>query len=475
MSGYGDAELYDGLGSNDTYSHDKPFLSHILRFLENHEHANNSNLDFRQPYIKSSLRYVYPLFILLHAIICVGGICGNVAMLVVIIRRRLYKNPTFFFLGNLALSDILKAAVVLPITVTTMLISNWIFGSFLCFFLPMMHSFPVHASMLTYMVIAVDRYRLIVHPMKSRVPTGLCVIAVWVAGVCVVLPYAVYIRYSDLGVLGEQFDGVGLCWISMSKNIQEYIRAMFVILYCLPLATMNFLYVRVSAELKSAESPSVSIHFEENIRSASDATYQTNITWSPSESGEHTIGQECNSCEDNGHTSAYRSHSRRRHSDPDEEDNQEADIDIRKEKRTQKYMITMVMVFAMCWCPINILTLVNHFVLENDDNAGHFDVTYLTFTFFGFMSTCTNPILFASWSMSDQTRDRLKGYFRFSNRRQSGTLSTHSTVSHHMLSPNSSSHLSVSPHNEHSSVHKSLSLPPHSNRGHVQFFNKRLV
>ena len=46
---------------------------------------------------------------------------------------------------------------------------NWIWGSFMCYFLPMLHSFPIHASMLTFLMIAVDRYRLIVHPMKPRV------------------------------------------------------------------------------------------------------------------------------------------------------------------------------------------------------------------------------------------------------------------------------------------------------------------
>ncbi|ELU08490.1 hypothetical protein CAPTEDRAFT_160415, partial [Capitella teleta] len=187
-------------------------------------------MDFRQPYIKNSLRYVYPLFILLHAVVCLCGVCGNGAMLAVILRRKLYRSPTFFFLANLALSDFLKAAVVLPITVTTMMFGNWIFGSFLCFSLPMLHSFPIHASMLTHMVIAIDRYRLIVYPMKSRIPAGLCMIAVWVIGVCVVLPYAVYIKYYDLGaLLGIDFDGVGLCWINMSKHTQEYIRAMFVV------------------------------------------------------------------------------------------------------------------------------------------------------------------------------------------------------------------------------------------------------
>ena len=41
-----------------------------------------------------------------------------------ILRRRLHDDPSFFLIGNLALSDILKAAVVLPITVEHLLIGK---------------------------------------------------------------------------------------------------------------------------------------------------------------------------------------------------------------------------------------------------------------------------------------------------------------------------------------------------------------
>ena len=88
------------------------------------------------------------------------------------------------------------------------------------------------------------RYRFIVYPMKFRVPATLCTIAVWVIAVCVVLPYAVYIKYIDLKpLIGAD---IGLCMVDHDRHIEEYIRAMFVIFYCLPLAVIAFLYVKVS-------------------------------------------------------------------------------------------------------------------------------------------------------------------------------------------------------------------------------------
>jgi hypothetical protein len=133
------------------------FSSILLHSYELSKQNQTSDIDLTQPYIRRSLIYVYPLFIFVYACTSVVGAIGNLAMFVVIIKCRLYPNPMYFFLANLALSDFLKAAVVAPITLANLLMQNFIFGSFMCFFLPMMHSIPIHASMLTYIMIAADR------------------------------------------------------------------------------------------------------------------------------------------------------------------------------------------------------------------------------------------------------------------------------------------------------------------------------
>lgn len=370
---------------------------------------NNStgNVDFTQPHVRKSLRYVYPLFMFLYTLVGFVGLIGNAAIIIVIGKRRFYHDQLFLFIGNLAFSDILKCMFVLPITLANLIIQNWIFGSFLCFFLPMMQCFPIHASMLTFLVIAIDRYRLIVVPFKSRLPAGLCTIAVWVAAVCVVLPFALYIKYIDLGAfLGNRFSGIGICYLNLDKHIEEYIRAIFVTLYAMPLAITGFLYVKVSAELKSKDSGSLSVHFtvpsETTIANHKDYTRETFLTTD----GDTRIDPEGASAE----VKNSKEYIEKNTQDSDD------DLDLAKEKRTQSYLIAMVTLFAMCWCPLNILILVTHFVLEDGESMGHFDISYITFTWFGFLSTCINPVLFASWRMSDSTKDRLRGYLRLSNR-----------------------------------------------------------
>ncbi|XP_014665182.1 PREDICTED: prolactin-releasing peptide receptor-like, partial [Priapulus caudatus] len=373
----------------------KTYLRLILDILSD---SHNETIDPTKPILRISLRYVYPLFIFVYSLVCLVGTTGNVLILYTIMKKRL-RDPTYLLLGNMAVSDITKCVAVLPISLANLLIKNWIYGSFMCFFLPMLQYFPVHVSMLTYLTIAIERYRLILHPIKSRVPAGLCIIGIWVLAVCLVLPYAIYVKYIDLGFfLGSDFDGVGLCLVNVERNIEEYTRAMFVCLYAVPLAIIAFLYVKVSAEIKVREGPATSV---------SRVTWSTNVS-----EGDHRASED--------HGSA--SHPHVQHSLRSDDD----DFDSNQERRTQKYLITMVTLFAACWCPLNILTLVTHFVFETDNNAGYFDVTFILFSWIGFLSTCINPFLFASWMMSSESKNRLRGYFRFSNRRRSLPQSRHS-------------------------------------------------
>lgn len=388
---------------------DTGYIDQVMRWIEN---RNDTSFDFTQPYIRKSLKYVYPIFMFLYAVVGFVGLVGNISMLIVMGKRRLYQDPTFFFLGNLAFSDLIKCIFVLPISLANMLIQNWIFGSFLCFFLPMIQFFPIHASMLTFLMIAIDRYRVIVNPFKARAPAGLCIIGAWVGAICVVLPHAVYIKYIDLGALfGQKFHGVGICYVNMERHIEEYFRAMFVTMYALPLAIIAFLFVKVSAELKSNEMAPTVVHYrisngDLNRRESRNDESTPKVTWA-NHSDRRPLGSE---------TTRQKEYPERATRDSDD------DIDFAKEKRTQNYLISMITIFAMCWCPMNILILVHYFVHEvHEDVSGHFDITFITFAWFGYLSTCVNPILFGSWCLPSETKDRLKGYFRFSNRRRSSS------------------------------------------------------
>lgn len=59
---------------------------------------------------------------------------------------------------------------------------------------------PLHVSMITYLLIAWDRFRMLADPMKPRIPAFVCALGTWFFAVCIVLPYPIYTTYLDLEV-----------------------------------------------------------------------------------------------------------------------------------------------------------------------------------------------------------------------------------------------------------------------------------
>lgn len=53
----------------------------LLWHLENN---HNRTVDFTKPFMKNSLKYVYPLFVFLFSCVVLGGVGGNVALLVIV-------------------------------------------------------------------------------------------------------------------------------------------------------------------------------------------------------------------------------------------------------------------------------------------------------------------------------------------------------------------------------------------------------
>ena len=64
----------------------------------------------------------------------------------------------------------------------------------------MLQDIPMHVSTLSFLLIAVDRYRFTLDPTKPRMPSFVCALGSWLLAVCIVLPYPIYITYLDLGV-----------------------------------------------------------------------------------------------------------------------------------------------------------------------------------------------------------------------------------------------------------------------------------
>ncbi|XP_042206095.1 orexin receptor type 1-like [Homarus americanus] len=391
----------------------------------------NETVDFSKPHLRRSLQHVFPLFLILYSALVVLGSIGNAVMIAHILRRRLYRDPTNAYMMNIGVCNFIMSVLLLPLSLAILLIQNWIFGSFLCYIVPMLQDVPIHATMVTMVFVSMDRYRLILYPHKARIPPFIAVLAVWVISVCVVLPYAVYMNYIDLqGLFGKQFEGVGICTVNLGDDIDEYIRGLFIALYALPLALVTFLHVRISGELKCREAPVSLAMLDSTSRGSQQDVWSLHDNSRPSSSAILTEmdGRDGFLYHDahqlpsfltpapmgiGGGNGGSHTPTLLGGRTPSLHQLEEAEVDVVREKRNQRYIATIVTCFALCLCPLMILRLVKNMVLETYDNSGHFDITFITFVWVAFLPTITTPALYAAWRLTRTTKERLCSYLQF--------------------------------------------------------------
>lgn len=114
------------------------YLLIIAQYLDGHINDTDAIDRYNGPVLITSIKNVYWIFLIQYAMLAMMGIAMNVIIIAYIVYHRLYKDVTHAFIVNLAFCHFIQCAVVLPISLMVMLIQNWIFGQFLCFFLPML-------------------------------------------------------------------------------------------------------------------------------------------------------------------------------------------------------------------------------------------------------------------------------------------------------------------------------------------------
>ncbi|XP_055712349.1 orexin/Hypocretin receptor type 1 isoform X2 [Phlebotomus papatasi] len=371
----------------------------------------NDTLDFTVPILKPVAVRFYPIFILQYGVLLVIGLLSNIAVIAYIMHYKLFRDVTHSFIVNLAFCHVVQCSVVLPITLMVLLIQNWVFGQFLCFFLPLLQDIPLHVAIITHLLIAWDRMRWLMDPLKARLPAFVCSCATWLAGMVIALPYPIYTTYLDLGMYLKQFRGVGICAVNLVDDMQEYMRGLFVIMYCAPVTILSYLYIRTSRELREPDGPLDVLMFEARVDTRN--IHQRSL----STSANARSGRGNTSSGSSGtRRSSFRTHQQRSY------DLYDAELDVCREKRTQRFLGAMAAVHVICVCPLMIMRLARMALVETYENSTHFDLTYLMFVWMAFLPTTIIPWLYGSWVLSRPVKERLRGYFRLSSRRSNNSI-----------------------------------------------------
>ncbi|RXM33807.1 Pyroglutamylated RFamide peptide receptor [Acipenser ruthenus] len=323
-------------------------LKQLLEFF------NLSRQDFIDTYNLHPLVYIPELspsaktiFVVIYVIIFVLALVGNSLVVYIVIRKRTVRTATNIFICSLAVSDLLITFFCIPFTLLQNISSEWLGGVYVCKTVPFVQSTAIVTGILTMTCIAVERYQGIVYPLKmkrqytsKRVYKILGV--VWAVAVILGSPMfyvqQLEVKYDFL------YDNHHVCcqerWHTPAHR-QVYATFILVALFLLPLTAMLILYTRISFEL-----------------------------WIRKRVGDSSVFNTMNHREVNKIT--------------------------RKKKRAVKMMITVVLLFTICWAPFHIV----HMLFEYNDFENEYDEITVSMILaivqaIGFSNSFNNPIVYA--------------------------------------------------------------------------------
>uniref|UniRef100_A0A673G321 Pyroglutamylated RF-amide peptide receptor n=1 Tax=Sinocyclocheilus rhinocerous TaxID=307959 RepID=A0A673G321_9TELE len=289
------------------------------------------------------------IFVIVYTVIFLLALIGNSLVVYIVLRTHGIQTATNIFICSLAVSDLLISFFCIPFTLLQNISSEWFGGVLVCKTVPFVQTTAIVTGILTMTCIAVERYQGIVHPLKIKrqcTPLDHCFHSllgvVWIAAMLVGSPMLfvqhLEVKYDFL------YDLHHVCcqerW-SSSAHRKQYATFILVFLFLLPLAAMLLLYTRIGIEL-----------------------------WIRKQVGDSSVLNAMNQ--------------------------REVSKISRKKRRAIKMMVTIVVLFTVCWAPFHTVHMLFEYSFLNktyDDITVNMIIAVSQAI--GFSNSFSNPIIYA--------------------------------------------------------------------------------
>ena len=204
-----------------------------------------------------------------YFVIMFGSLIGNVLVICVVIINRQMRTVTNYLIVNMAVADLLITVFVVPVAIKLLVtehmdLSSGVFSNILCKLIPFTQSLSIASSVLTLTAITFDRFLAVMFPLKRyvtfQVSYGIMVV-VWIVGIAVNSP----ILYAQRVVM---YNGQWFCleiWtpVFTEEASKHFTIVIFIMFYLVPVLTMAVLYSFVVYKLwvrKVPGNPSLENH-----------------------------------------------------------------------------------------------------------------------------------------------------------------------------------------------------------------------
>ncbi|XP_034474841.1 trissin receptor isoform X2 [Drosophila innubila] len=194
------------------------------------------------------------IFITLYSIVFCCCFFGNLLVILVVTLSRRLRSITNFFLANLAFADFCVGLFCVMQNLSIYLIDSWVFGEFLCRMYQFVHSLSYTASIFILVVICMERYFAIVHPITCKqiltaARLRMVIVTVWITSAVYSTPKFVFSK-TIKNIHTEDGQEEEICVLDremFNSKLLDIIN--FVLLYVMPLLVMTVLYSKIAIAL----------------------------------------------------------------------------------------------------------------------------------------------------------------------------------------------------------------------------------
>ncbi|KAJ7403079.1 Melanopsin-A [Pitangus sulphuratus] len=187
-------------------------------------------------------------------IVGITGTLGNSLVFYAFCRTRSLQTPANMLIINLAISDLLMSITQSPVFFINSLHKRWIFGEKGCELYAFCGALFGITSMITLMVIALDRYFVITKPLASVGVTSkkkalIILVGVWLYSLAWSLPpFFGWSAYVPEGLLTScSWD-----YMTFTPSVRAYTMLLFCFVFVIPLIAIIYSYVFIFEAIKKA-------------------------------------------------------------------------------------------------------------------------------------------------------------------------------------------------------------------------------
>ncbi|XP_078661989.1 prokineticin receptor 2-like [Branchiostoma floridae x Branchiostoma belcheri] len=191
---------------------------------------------------------------IVYSIMIVVCGAGNLLYMIVVLRYKEMRTITNALVANLVLSDFLVAVFCVPFILDYHIVRPeriWSYDDTTCCFVNYLRITSLYVSTNSLLVIAIDRYLVIMMPHVPRMTGGMAggtMALVWTVSMLLAVPAAMYSKalpYAD-----NRGTFCGQLWpIQLESAYKAYYLTLLVIEFALPVVIMCFCYIRIALRI----------------------------------------------------------------------------------------------------------------------------------------------------------------------------------------------------------------------------------